>query len=100
MHSHDHNVADSCSSCPMTECREKAGKPVDSRLAGWSFVFSSIGVFLVPLVLALTGAVLAGGSETRRFLFGAAGLLVGMLASASTYKIFSHSRSSKKEINS
>jgi Na+/melibiose symporter-like transporter len=84
----------------MTECRDKTGKSMSAGLVGWPFVLSSIGVFLVPLVLGLTCAVLAGGSDTRRFLYGTAGLLVGMLASASTYRIFSHSRSSKKETNS
>ncbi len=83
----------------MTECRDTSKGSVENGLSGWSFVLSSIGVFLVPLVLGVTAAALAGGSDVHRFLSGAAGLVCGMIISASTYTIFSHS-SRKKESDS
>jgi hypothetical protein len=97
---HQETATDSCSSCPMTECRDKVRQSTETGLVGWPFVLSSIGVFMVPLLIGLTSAVVAGGTDTRRFVFGALGLLLGMAISASTYKIFSHISSSKKEIDS
>lgn len=84
----------------MTECRDQARQSTEAGLVGWPFVLSSIGVFMVPLMLGVTSATLAGGTDTKRFVFGSIGLLVGMAVSASTYKIFSHISSSKKEIDS
>jgi len=83
----------------MTDCRGKVGPSSAGGLTGWAFVWSSVGVFVVPLVFGVIGAVMASGTDTRRFLFGSAGLLLGMTVSAMSYKIFSHI-STKKETDS
>ncbi len=49
---------------------------------GWRLVLPTIGVFLVPLILAMAGAVMAGRNRTSEFFGATAGLLIGLIAAA------------------
>ncbi|NCC52313.1 MAG: hypothetical protein EOM20_14000 [Spartobacteria bacterium] len=51
---------------------------------GWRLVLPAVGVFLVPLALALTGAVLFRGSPGRQTVGAFGGLMVGLLIAGIT----------------
>lgn len=68
-----------CSKCSSLEqCGQHPG-----ALSGWPLVGSTLCVFLLPLVMATAGAILAGPEEMHQFAgaFGglAAGLVVGVI---------------------
>lgn len=72
-----------CAGCPRCAAEgclsppgEEAGTPEGCRL-----VFGAIGLFLMPLVLAIVGAKWLGTTGVMQFLGGLAGLAVGMTAS-------------------
>ncbi|HUS90617.1 MAG TPA: SoxR reducing system RseC family protein [Phycisphaerae bacterium] len=49
-----------------------------SPLEGGRLVAASLGVFMLPLVLAIVGAAVAGGEGTRQLLGALGGLVVGL----------------------
>ncbi len=51
-------------------------------LRGWPLVAACLGMFLAPMLLALTGAILFRQSDVARFLAAVAGFGIGMTASA------------------
>ena len=50
-------------------------------LSGWRLGLASIGLFLVPMALAIAGAALLGGSGSAQFIGAIAGLILGVAAS-------------------
>jgi len=61
-----------------TRCGLHAAPPDVPVLRGWRLTVSALGVFLLPLVLAVAGAVVVGGEGGRQFLGALAGLAVGL----------------------
>ena len=60
-------------------------------LSGWRLGIASIGLFLTPIALAITGAALFGRSGSTQFLGAIAGLILGV--AASTWVVwFAHGR--------
>lgn len=71
------NSEDACEACPMTICKD--GRTAQElTLTGWRFAAVSACVFLVPLLLAIFGASVAGGGSARRFFGGLTGMVSGM----------------------
>jgi len=66
-----------CRSCPTFDGSDgqKGG-----ALCGWRLSVAALVVFLVPLILAIVGAMVAGSSQTARLIGAAAGLAVGITA--------------------
>jgi len=62
-----------CSACRLGD----APKPAPGGLTGWRLVVSAFAVFLLPLALALGGAMLVGGGQVGRVLGALCGLIVG-----------------------
>ena len=63
--------------CPISSEGDNATPP----LSGHSVVGSAVGLFLVPLLLALAGAVLAGSDMGAQVVGALAGLGLGLLGS-------------------
>ena len=55
-------------------CRPQAG----TGLEGWRLVLLAAGTFLVPLAMALAGAILAGGNRPAQVIGASAGLAMGV----------------------
>lgn len=56
-----------------------------ASLRGWRLVAAAAGVFLVPPLAAMVGALIAGADRTGQFVGAAIGLAVGLsLAGAAT----------------
>ena len=85
----EQTLDDNCSSCPMSDCRDRRKGPAGSGLVGWRFALSSIAVFLLPLILGITGASVFDHSDTSRFLAGTIGMFGGMAMTAVIYRFFS-----------
>ncbi len=77
MHRHGEASCGSCGKCPIGSCPED---PADQGAIpkGWRLVGSAIGVFLLPVILAVCGAAVAGNSESMRFIGAATGLTLGL----------------------
>jgi len=70
---------DSCAHCVLEHC------PLDCteeevRLRGRRLGMAAVGMFLVPVLLAIAGAMSLRGSYPAQLLGGLVGLAVGMLA--------------------
>ena len=83
---------DNCSACPMSDCRESRKAATGNGLNGWLFALSSICVFLLPLVLGITGASLFDSSDTSRFIAGTIGMFGGMAVTAAIYRLVSRNK--------
>jgi len=65
-----------------------AGAPDDdSTLDEARFALASAGTFLVPVILAVLGSLLAGESPVSRFLGGTIGLVVGLVGAVVAGKL-------------
>ena len=62
-----------CSRCPLGEDERPTG-----GLQGWRLVVRAGGAFLVPLVAALVGAVIAGEGGTNQVIGALSGLAIGI----------------------
>lgn len=51
----------------------------DGPLRGVPFALASLGLFIVPALLAMVGAILGASDQNGQFLGATSGLLVGML---------------------
>lgn len=82
----DHNDADKTCSTDCESCHaDAAEQPAVGSLTGWRFGATSVGVFLLPLAAAMTGAVIV---PTNLQLVGClAGLAVGATAAVVTVRI-------------
>ncbi len=69
--------------CAHCGCCEQAGEsPRETPpLKGWRFTAAAAGVFLVPVVGALCGALIAGQGHSAGFIGGSVGFLCGMALS-------------------
>ena len=73
-----------CAHCRLAEVLAE-GSAGQGRLQGWAMVGVSAGAFLIPLALAIGGAVLAPlvwAHSVSQLLGGIAGLILGMTGSA------------------
>lgn len=59
-------------------------------LQGWGLVLPAGGVFLVPLVLAVIGAVIAGSSRIAQIIGALSGLLIGTAGAAIIARLLRH----------
>ena len=66
----------SCDQCPAHT--DLAGTDRNA-VAGWRMVVASGLVFLLPLLLAIAGAALAGSDEKRQLVGALCGFLMGVL---------------------
>jgi hypothetical protein len=67
-----------CSGCQTTGQRPPHESP-GPALTGWRLALAAAGSFLMPLILAILAAILAGGGTNRRVLATGIGLGVGVL---------------------
>lgn len=58
-----------------------------NALRGWGLVGRALGAFVLPTVLAVVGALLAGGGEVRRFAGLTGGLVIGMILGAAVVRL-------------
>jgi positive regulator of sigma E activity len=82
-----------CPGCGASERDEKVGHShempdqVEGGLTGWKLAAAAVGMFLVPLVAAIAGAVLAGEGNNRKFLGAVIGLAVGVTVAVLVTKV-------------
>ena len=70
---------DSCAHCMLEDCLlDRTQEYV--RLRGRRLGIAAVGMFLVPVLLAIIGAMSFGGSHPAQLLGGLGGLALGMLA--------------------
>lgn len=72
---------DECSLCPAAE-GDNGSAPEAPTLQGWRLVLSAMGVFGLPIVLAVAGAVLAWGGPAGQWLGAVTGFVVGTAIAA------------------
>lgn len=65
-----------CSQCPSSKAYDETSMPA---LTGKSMVLAAFSTFLLPLVLALAGAVLGSSDPSLQLGGGIAGLALGMI---------------------
>lgn len=73
-----------CRQCPGGGMGEQDPR---GALSGWRLSVAALVVFLVPLILALLGSVVAGSSQTARLLGAICGLTVGVAAAILTARL-------------
>lgn len=61
-------------------------------MAGWRFALTSLGVFVVPLALAVAGACWFSDTPARQLAAGVGGLFLGMTLAGMTARLM-HRRS-------
>ena len=61
-------------------CPPRAGEP-SGEMAGWRLSAAAAGMFLCPIILAILGAAICGGSHLRRLLGCVGGLSAALAAS-------------------
>ena len=67
-----------CSRCPLGEL-EQAARDREGRIEGWPLALAAGLVFILPLALAMAGAMLAGGEGVGQAAGAAAGFAFGIL---------------------
>lgn len=83
-----------CEQCELANALEQA--TARSNMEGWRLVLSSTFVFLVPLVLAIAGAVfLRRGGQVDQVAGAAAGLAVGIAAAWVVTKLIRPAKAQK-----
>ena len=68
-----------CDCCRLSERCAGASTAASGPFRGVSLVGAALLYFLVPALLALVGAAVAGGDAVRQLIGGGGGLLLGML---------------------
>lgn len=72
---------DGCGGCSVEGCSARV-EPSNAPLRGATLTLAAVFVFLVPVILAIAGAVLAGPGAEPRSLGAFGGLLLGMVLTA------------------
>ncbi len=82
-----HNEFDCKADCP--QCPEAGQGEGDGAgvLIGWRLTLAAGGVFLMPLILAIVGASVAGTGQVAKFLGAGAGFGVGVVAAIITGRV-------------
>jgi hypothetical protein len=78
--------AHSCAGCGSDQC-PAAGELSQRTLQGWRLASVSIGCFLVPLVLAVIGAICVRFSPQAQLVGALAGLALGCVSSVLLTKL-------------
>ncbi len=65
-----------------SRCSTGSQRPGPGELSGWRMSLAAGGMFLGPLLLAMTGVVLFDDSPATEFVGGAGGLIVGIILAA------------------
>jgi len=73
-------------SCPAA-CPGCAGEAGAGGPSGWRLTLPAVGVFLIPLALAVVGATVAGPREAGRALGAVVGLLGGLGGAAAAARL-------------
>ncbi len=82
-----------CPGCGASEQDEKLGHSHDmpdqvgGGLTGWKLAAAAVGMFLLPLLAAIAGAVLAGEGNNQKFLGAVIGLAVGVFVAVLVTKV-------------
>ncbi len=71
---------EACGGCPIDEVCAVGDRNGASRMEGRSFAGAAALCFLVPLALAVLGAVVSGGEPIAQLAAGTAGLAAGAVA--------------------
>ncbi len=79
----------------MGEVEQAAGEA--PLLEGWPLAGAAAGVFLMPLLMAMAGAVIVGDSAVGQLAGGAAGLALGMLLARSITRLVGSPRPRKEK---
>ena len=69
-----------CGRCAVQDCPARADGD-SSGVQGWRLGLSAAALFLAPIVLAIAGALWAGGGEGTRVIGALSGLGLGMVGS-------------------
>lgn len=90
---HDGNHCSSCNACSASD--HAPGDGAAPPLTGWRFTFTSAGVFLLPVLLAIVGAIYGGAEDnlSGQAIGGGLGLLLGMLLTSAVSLIADRSTS-------
>jgi hypothetical protein len=93
-------VCGGCKICSIFANR-KAATPSpggEDEVRGGGLLAWSVAAFVLPVVAAVAGALLAGEGEGRRFVGLAIGLAAGMLLAAAAWRMARHKRPCNKEL--
>lgn len=80
LHDDSGSIASACRACALLAvCGQSSSSASVAPLRGWSLATAAAGFFLLPLFIAIGGALLGGPGPTGQLLGGLAGLGAGML---------------------
>ena len=85
-HDHHRTTRPDCAGCLVADCRSESKADVGT-LSGWRLVVVSMGLFLGPILLALTGAACLASRPESQLLGAMAGLLLGIGGSVAVAKL-------------
>lgn len=80
---------DSCAHCLLEHCPLDCTEE-EGRLRGRRLGMAAVGMFLVPVLLAIAGAMSFRGSYPAQLLGGLGGLAVGILAARTIARRLAH----------
>ena len=84
-------AASSCGACGLADRCAATAPRARGPLRGAPLVVASLLHFMVPALLALTGAAIAGGSAMRQLCGGLTGLLLGMMVATAVARRYADS---------
>ena len=85
---HDCTATDrpECAGCSVADCRGQAELEA-GHLTGWRLVAASMGLFIGPILLALTGAACLASRPGSQLLGAMTGLLLGIGGSVTVARL-------------
>lgn len=89
METHKPNTTDCDGGCPGC-AHDPGGDLPEGALSGWKLVGTVGGAFLLPLGLAILGAVLAGTQPNRQVLGALIGLVSGLALAVLAAAVLKH----------
>ena len=86
-----HNWCASCDECPLLKAEQEG-----AEFAGSRFILVSLLLFIMPLLLAIAGAMVFSGTNDSRFLGALAGLAMGITCAVFVFNRFYKTRKVEK----
>ena len=85
-HNHHRTSQPQCAGCSVTDCRGES-EAYSGTLSGWRLAVASMGLFLGPILAALTGAACFASRPESQLLGAIVGLLLGIGVSVAVAKL-------------
>ncbi len=96
MHVNDQDNQNGCGG-ECSNCSPGSIPPATGGFKGWPLVISAAAAFLLPLVLALTGAAIGRDNANNQVALAFAGLTIGMVIALVIHKVLKRKLTSLRD---